>query len=69
MARLGQVQGVVQYLGSVDDVDGGVVLDELLSDQLPVLLVIINPVMIVSIILTTLNSVLEPTCSNQFAEH
>ena len=42
--------------------DGLVVLKKLLSDELPVLLVIINPVMIVSINLTTLNSVL---CWNQ----
>ena len=43
LARLGQVERVVQDLGPVNHVDAGVVLVQLLRNQVPVLLVIIYP--------------------------
>lgn len=43
-ARPGQIEGVLQDLGAVDDADGVVVLHQLVAEKFPVLGIVIDPV-------------------------
>ena len=69
-ARLGKVESIVNDLSSVDHVDGGVVLQQLLGQHVPVLLVIVNPGNSIIYQRSVLFTILAAqTCNIQSAEH